>query len=99
MSRLRWGLVGGGEGAFIGAVHRIAVRLDDRFLLLAAAPSSDPARAQRSGVALRLAPDRVHADFRQIRSRRPGAPIRPRPVRAAAWPTSAAMPTDRKSVV
>ena len=66
MSRLRWGLVGGGEGAFIGAVHRIAARLDDRFELLAAAPSSDPARAQRSGAAQRLAPDRVYADFRQM---------------------------------
>ena len=66
VSRLRWGLVGGGEGAFIGAVHRIAARLDDRYQLLAAAPSSDPSRAQRSGAAWHLAPDRVYADFRQM---------------------------------
>ncbi|HEY9139123.1 MAG TPA: Gfo/Idh/MocA family oxidoreductase, partial [Terriglobus sp.] len=39
--RLRLGMVGGGPGAFIGAVHRIAARLDDRFELVAAALSSD----------------------------------------------------------
>jgi predicted dehydrogenase len=41
-------MVGGGQGAFIGAVHRIAARLDDRFELVAAALSSDPQRAQAS---------------------------------------------------
>lgn len=46
--RLRLGMVGGGQGAFIGAVHRIAARLDDRFELVAAALSSDPQRAQAS---------------------------------------------------
>src|SRR6266481_4205256 len=40
--RLRLGMVGGGPGAFIGAVHRIAARLDDRYELLAAALSSNP---------------------------------------------------------
>ena len=40
--RLRLGMVGGGPGGFIGAVHRIAARLDDRFELVAAALSSDP---------------------------------------------------------
>ena len=40
--RLRWGLVGGGQGAFIGAVHRIAARLDDRYELVAGALSSTP---------------------------------------------------------
>ena len=44
--RLRLGMVGGGQGAFIGAVHRIAARIDDRFELVAAALSSDPQRAQ-----------------------------------------------------
>ena len=47
--RLRLGMVGGGQGAFIGAVHRIAARLDDRFELVAGALSSDPQRAQASG--------------------------------------------------
>ena len=44
--RLRLGMVGGGRGAFIGAVHRIAARLDDRWELVAGALSSDPERAQ-----------------------------------------------------
>ena len=40
--RLRLGMVGGGQGAFIGAVHRIAARLDDGYELVAGALSSDP---------------------------------------------------------
>lgn len=55
MSRIRLGMVGGGEGAFIGAVHRIAARMDDRFALVAGALSSDPARAARSAEALGIA--------------------------------------------
>jgi len=43
--RLRLGMVGGGPGAFIGAVHRMAARLDDRFELVAAALSSNPEKA------------------------------------------------------
>src|SRR5580765_7916770 len=61
--RLRLGMVGGGEGAFIGAVHRIASRLDDQYELVAAAPSADPERARRSGAALGLDPQRVYASF------------------------------------
>ncbi|MEX3823831.1 Gfo/Idh/MocA family protein, partial [Paraburkholderia sp. BR14262] len=62
--RLRLGMVGGGEGAFIGAVHRIAARLDDTFELLAGALSSDAARAQSSADALGLA--RSYADWREM---------------------------------
>jgi predicted dehydrogenase len=61
--RLRLGMVGGGEGAFIGAVHRIASRIDDQYELVAAAPSSDPERARRSGAALGLDPLRVYTSF------------------------------------
>jgi predicted dehydrogenase len=64
--RLRLGMVGGGEGAFIGAVHRIAARLDDHFQLVAGALSADAARAARSGAALGLDPQRVYADFEQM---------------------------------
>ena len=45
--RIRLGMVGGGQGAFIGAVHRIAARIDGEFELVAGALSSDPARANR----------------------------------------------------
>ncbi len=61
--RLRLGMVGGGEGAFIGGVHRIAARLDDEWELVAGALSSDPIRARRSGMALRLDPERCYGSF------------------------------------
>ncbi|MEL7091588.1 MAG: Gfo/Idh/MocA family oxidoreductase, partial [Pseudomonadota bacterium] len=64
MNRIRLGMVGGGTGAFIGAVHRMAARLDDRFELVAGALSSTPERSQESGAALGLA--RVYDDFRQM---------------------------------
>jgi predicted dehydrogenase len=46
--RLRLGMVGGGPGAFIGAVHRVAARLDDRYELVAAALSSDPVKSTKA---------------------------------------------------
>ena len=61
--RIRLGMVGGGEGAFIGAVHRIAARLDDHYELVAGALASTPAKAKRSGLALGLAADRIYADY------------------------------------
>src|SRR6266478_6422504 len=44
--RLRLGMVGGGPGAFIGSVHRLAARMDDQFELVAAALTSDPERSR-----------------------------------------------------
>jgi predicted dehydrogenase len=64
--RIRLGMVGGGEGAFIGAVHRIAARIDDQYELVAGALSSTPDKARRSGAALGLAPDRVYDDFASL---------------------------------
>ena len=61
--RIRLGMIGGGEGAFIGAVHRIAARLDDRYEFVAGALSATPDKARRSGAALGLAPERSYADF------------------------------------
>lgn len=58
------GMVGGGQGAFIGAVHRIAARMDGQFRLVAGALSSDPARAEASAAALGL--DRSYPDFRDM---------------------------------
>jgi len=45
---LRAGIVGGGQGAFIGAVHRIAVELDGQALVVAGAMSADPEKARAS---------------------------------------------------
>jgi predicted dehydrogenase len=67
--RLRLGMVGGGRGAFIGAVHRIAARLDDRWELVAGALSSDPERARLSGEDLLLKPDRIYGDFNEMARR------------------------------
>jgi predicted dehydrogenase len=61
--RIRLGMIGGGEGAFIGAVHRFAARLDDHYELVAGALSSTPEKSRRSGAALGLSPDRVYEDF------------------------------------
>ena len=61
--RIRLGMVGGGDGAFIGAVHRLAGRMDDHYDLVAGALSSTPEKAQRSGAALGLAADRIYDDF------------------------------------
>ncbi len=60
--RLRLAVIGGGPGSFIGAMHRTAARLDDRYELVAAALSSDPERSQRAGVELGVAEDRSYAD-------------------------------------
>ncbi len=62
--RIRLGMVGGGEDAFIGAVHRIAARLDDRYELVAGALSASPEKAMRSAAALGLRSDRSYPDFR-----------------------------------
>ena len=56
--RLRYGMVGGGEGAFIGGVHRHALALDHRYEFAAGALSSTPERARRSGEALGLPDER-----------------------------------------
>src|ERR1700674_4495026 len=61
--RLRLGMVGGGPGAFIGAVHRIAARLDDRYELVAAALSSNPERSRTAASDLHIAPDRAYGSF------------------------------------
>jgi predicted dehydrogenase len=66
--RLRLGMVGGGQGAFIGAVHRIAARLDDRYQLVAGALSSDPSRAQASATELGIAPERSYDNFEAMAS-------------------------------
>ncbi|KQT86203.1 Gfo/Idh/MocA family oxidoreductase [Aurantimonas sp. Leaf443] len=72
--RIRLGMVGGGQGAFIGGVHRIAARLDDRYDLVAGAFSSNPERAKASAADLRIDPARAYADFAEMaraESRRP----------------------------
>ncbi len=62
-------MVGGGRDAFIGAVHRMAARLDDRFMLVAGCFSSTAEKSRSSGADLGLDPDRVYASFAEMAER------------------------------
>lgn len=64
--KIRLGMVGGGRGAFIGGVHRIAARLDGHFELVAGAFSSDPRRAAASAADIGVSPERAYADFARM---------------------------------
>src|ERR1700751_5819306 len=70
--RLRLGMVGGGPGSFIGAVHRMAARLDDRFELIASALSSNPDLAMTGAKDLHIArPYRTYEEMAAAESKRP----------------------------
>lgn len=66
--RLRLGMVGGGQGAFIGAVHRLAARMDDRYELVAGALSAAAERAHASAREIGIAADRSYATFAEMAS-------------------------------
>ncbi len=68
MVKIRMGMVGGGEGAFIGAIHRMAANLDGEIELVCGAFSSDADRAARSGAALGLPVQRVYPDYQAMMS-------------------------------
>ncbi len=65
-SPLRYAMVGGGRGAFIGAVHRQAMALDGQMRLVSAALSSQPDKALASGRDLGLPEDRIHASWQSL---------------------------------
>ena len=64
--KLRYGMIGGGRGAFIGAVHRIAAGLDNQAELVAGAFSSDPARSKASGEDFFLDSNRVYGTYEEM---------------------------------
>jgi predicted dehydrogenase len=66
MAKVRMGMVGGGEGAFIGAVHRMAAALDGEIELVCGAFSSTKDRAIRSGLALHLPAERVYSSYQDM---------------------------------
>lgn len=72
--KLRMGMVGGGEGAFIGAVHRIAATLDQQVELVAGCFSRDPENTQRTGKALYLETDRCYASYEVMAQKEKGLP-------------------------
>ncbi|MEL6206086.1 MAG: Gfo/Idh/MocA family oxidoreductase [Pseudomonadota bacterium] len=67
--RIRLGMVGGGRDAFIGAVHRIASRIDDHYELVAGCFSSTPEKSKASGADLGLPEDRVYGSFDDMAKR------------------------------
>jgi predicted dehydrogenase len=73
-TRIPLGMVGGGQGAFIGAVHRIAARIDDRFELVAGALSATPDKAMASGRELGLAEDRIYSSYDEMATREAARP-------------------------
>jgi predicted dehydrogenase len=64
--RLRLGMVGGGEGAFIGEIHAMGARLSNRWDIVAGALSSDPERARRSAADWYIAADRAYGSYREM---------------------------------
>src|SRR5437764_4943775 len=64
--KVRFGMVGGGPGAFIGAVHRKAAALDGEIELVAGAFSSDAAKSKRQGEELFLDPARAYPSWRAM---------------------------------
>ena len=66
MEKIKLGMVGGGEGAFIGEVHRIAARMDERFHLCAGALCSDPERSLKSALDLGLPEERSYSDYKEM---------------------------------
>jgi predicted dehydrogenase len=64
--KLRMGMVGGGQGAFIGPVHRMAATLDNEAELVAGAFSSDPKKSKASGEALYVDPARIYGSYAEM---------------------------------
>jgi predicted dehydrogenase len=64
--KLRMGMVGGGPGAFIGPVHRIAAELDGKIELVAGAFSQSAERSREAGESYKIDPDRAYANYQEM---------------------------------
>jgi len=78
MAKIRMGMVGGGEGAFIGPVHRMAAAIDGEIELVCGAFSADPRRSQRSGAALHLPAQRIYSDYQAMMTSEASLPVEQR---------------------
>lgn len=65
-AKIRLGMIGGGEGSFIGAVHRIAARIDNEYELVCGAFSSNAEKSLQSGLGLQIDADRCYASFQEM---------------------------------
>jgi predicted dehydrogenase len=73
--KIRMGMVGGGRGAFIGAIHRIAAAMDGRIELVCGAFSSDPQRSRDSGADLYLPASRCYGSFAEMMKSEAALPL------------------------
>lgn len=76
--KLRMGMVGGGQGAFIGGVHRMAAALDGKIELVAGAFSSSPEKSKLSGEELMLDPNRVYVSYQDMATQEAALPAEQR---------------------
>lgn len=76
--KLRMGMVGGGPGAFIGAVHRIAANIDGEIELVCGAFSSDPEKSKQAGISLGLPTERVYGSYKEMIRREAALPANER---------------------
>jgi len=75
VQRVRYGMVGGGEGAFIGAVHRTAAAIAGNWDLVAGAFSADAEKSRRSGAAIGTPPERTYGSYREMMERERALPL------------------------
>jgi len=64
--KLRMGMIGGGPGAFIGAIHRIAANMDGEIELVCGAFSSNAERSKQTGTSLYLAAERIYGSYKEM---------------------------------
>jgi predicted dehydrogenase len=64
--KLKLGMIGGGTGAFIGGIHRIAARMDGLYEIVCGAFSSDIEKSKQSGLALGLPPERIYGSYEEM---------------------------------
>ncbi len=76
--KLRMGMIGGGPGAFIGAIHRIAANMDGEIELVCGAFSSDPEKSKQTGASLYLPPERVYGSYKEMIRREAELPVNER---------------------
>ena len=76
MSKLNWGMIGGGEGSQIGPAHRIGAAMDGLYTFAAGALDADPVKGREFAQRLGVAPDRAYGDWREMLAGERGRPDR-----------------------
>jgi predicted dehydrogenase len=76
--KLKMGMIGGGPGAFIGAVHRIAANMDGEIELVCGAFSSDSQKSKQQGEILHLPPQRIYGSYKEMIQKEAGLPANER---------------------